>query len=65
MPEQATIPRRVREAARLKPGDRIHFTVLPDGTILARVKNRRILEIAVKSPRGRRLGCSTTLTFDG
>jgi hypothetical protein len=39
--------------------------VLPDGTILARVKNRSILEIAVKSPRGRRPGCSTTLAFDG
>ncbi|TLY64175.1 MAG: AbrB family transcriptional regulator, partial [Gammaproteobacteria bacterium] len=39
---QATIPLKVRTAARLKTGDRIHFTVLADGTIILRVKNRSI-----------------------
>lgn len=52
---QATIPRSAREAARLKAGDRIHFTVLHDGTILVRAKNRSIHDIAVKPPRGRRV----------
>lgn len=52
---QATIPRSVREAARLKAGDRIHFTVLPDGTILVRAKNRSLLDIAVKPLRGRKV----------
>jgi AbrB family looped-hinge helix DNA binding protein len=52
---QATIPRAVRDAARLKAGDRIHFTVLHDGTILVRAKNRSIHDIAVKPPRGRRV----------
>ncbi len=51
---QATIPRSVRNAVRLKAGDRIHFTVLRDGTILMRAKNRSIHDIAVEPPRGRR-----------
>lgn len=47
---QTTIPKDVRAAANLKPGDRIHFTVLEDGTIIVRVKNRSIRDIAIKSP---------------
>jgi antitoxin PrlF len=47
---QTTIPLAVRTAARLKPGDRIHFTVLADGTIILRAKNRSIRDIAVKAP---------------
>ena len=50
---QTTIPKDVRTAANLKPGDRIHFTVLEDGTIIVRVKNRSIRDIAVKPPRGK------------
>lgn len=45
---QTTIPLEVRTAAKLKPGDRIHFTVLADGTIILRVKNRSIRDISVK-----------------
>ena len=52
---QTTIPKDVRAAANLKAGDRIHFTVLADGTILVRVKNRSIRDIAVKPPGGRRV----------
>ena len=52
---QTTIPKDVRAAANLKAGDRIHFTVLADGTILVRVKNRSIRDIAIKPPGGRRV----------
>ena len=52
---QATIPLAVRTAARLKTGDRIHFTVLADGTIILRVKNRSIRDIAIKPPRRKRI----------
>jgi antitoxin PrlF len=45
----------VRTAANLKPGDRIHFTVLADGTIIVRVKNRSIRDIALKPPGGKRV----------
>lgn len=48
---QTTIPREVREAAGLKVGDRIHFTVLADGTILVRVKNQSIRDLGVKPKR--------------
>ena len=52
---QATIPLEVRTAARLKTGDRIHFTVLADGTIILRVKNRSIRDIAIKPPKRKRI----------
>jgi len=52
---QTTIPKAVRAAANLKPGDRIHFTVLEDGTIIVRVKNRSIRELSFKPPGGKRL----------
>lgn len=50
---QTTIPLEVRTAAKLKAGDRIHFTVLADGTIILRVKNRSIRDITIK-PRTRK-----------
>jgi AbrB family looped-hinge helix DNA binding protein len=50
---QTTIPLEVRTAAKLKAGDRIHFTVLADGTIILRVKNRSIRDISIK-PRTRK-----------
>ncbi len=52
---QTTIPKEIRAAANLKAGDRIHFTVLEDGTIIVRVKNRSIRDIAIKPPGGRRV----------
>lgn len=45
---QTTIPKDVRDAAGLKAGDRLHFTVLADGTIILRVKNRSVRDLAVK-----------------
>lgn len=52
---QTTIPKEVRAAANLKPGDRIHFAVLEDGTIIVRVKNRSIRDLAFKPPGGKRV----------
>ena len=52
---QTTIPKDVRTAAKLKAGDQIHFTVLENGTIIVRVKNRSIRDIAIKAPRGKRV----------
>jgi AbrB family looped-hinge helix DNA binding protein len=45
---QTTIPREVRDAAGLRTGDRLHFTVLDDGTIILRVKNRSIRDLPIK-----------------
>ncbi len=50
---QTTIPKSVRDAAGLRAGDRIHFAVLDDGTIIVRVKNRSIQDIGIR-PRRRR-----------
>jgi AbrB family looped-hinge helix DNA binding protein len=52
---QTTIPKDVRAAANLKSGDRIHFTVLADGTIIVRVKNKSIRDISFKPARRRRV----------
>ena len=52
---QTTIPKSIRAAANLKAGDRIHFTVLVDGTIIVRVKNRSIRDISFKPPGTKRV----------
>lgn len=43
---QTTIPKAIRESLRLKPGDRITFTPMPDGTVLMRVKNKSVMGLA-------------------
>ena len=43
---QTTVPKAIRESLRLKPGDRITFTPMPDGTVLMRVKNRSVMSLA-------------------
>jgi antitoxin PrlF len=55
---QTTIPKEVRVAANLKSGDRIHFTVLEDGTIIVRVKNTSIRDVAFKPPGRKRVSIS-------
>ncbi len=52
---QTTIPKSVRDAAKLKPGDRIHFSVSVDGTITVRVKNGSVRDMSFKPPGARRL----------
>jgi len=49
------IPKDMLTAANLKPGDRVHFTVLQNGTIIVRVKNRSIRDISFKPPGGKRV----------
>jgi AbrB family looped-hinge helix DNA binding protein len=43
---QTTVPKAIRESLRLKSGDRITFTLMPDGTVLMRVKNKSIMSLA-------------------
>jgi AbrB family looped-hinge helix DNA binding protein len=52
---QTTIPKDVRAAANLKAGDRIHFTVLEDRTIIVRVKNRSVRDISFQPPGKKRV----------
>jgi antitoxin PrlF len=43
---QTTIPKEIREALNMKDGERMTFTLLPDGTVLMRVKNKSVLDLA-------------------
>ncbi len=42
---QVTIPKQVRERLGVKAGDRVTFTVLPDGVVLMRAKVGSIMEL--------------------
>ena len=43
---QTTIPKSIREALGLKSGDRMTFTLLSNGVVLMRVKNKSVLDLA-------------------
>jgi AbrB family looped-hinge helix DNA binding protein len=43
---QTTIPKGIRDKLAIKSGDRMTFTLMPDGTVLMRVKNKSVLELA-------------------
>ena len=52
---QTTIPRGIREKLAMKSGDRMTFTLMPDGTVLMRVENKSILDLAgVLREKGRK-----------
>ena len=53
---QTTIPKAIRDSLRLKPGDRITFTPMPDGTVLMRVKNKSVMSLAGSRRRRGRKG---------
>jgi AbrB family looped-hinge helix DNA binding protein len=50
---QTTIPKEIREKLGLKPGDRIHFVTLPDGTVRLLAQNLPItaLKGMLQKPR--------------
>jgi AbrB family looped-hinge helix DNA binding protein len=43
---QTTIPKPIRDSLRLKAGDKMSFTLMPDGVVLMRAKNRRVADLA-------------------
>ena len=55
---QTTIPKSIRHALALKPGDRLTFTLLPDRSVLLRVQNRSLLSLSatLKPSTRRRVG---------
>jgi antitoxin PrlF len=42
---QTTIPKDIRDRLRLKTGDRMTFTLMPDGTVLLRAKNKSVMSL--------------------
>jgi AbrB family looped-hinge helix DNA binding protein len=52
---RTTIPKEIRESLGMKPGDRMTFTLMPDGTVVIRLKNKSITDLAgVLHKRGRK-----------
>ncbi|MBI5922627.1 MAG: type II toxin-antitoxin system PrlF family antitoxin [Betaproteobacteria bacterium] len=43
---QTTIPKEIRDGLGMKTGDRITFTLMPGATVLMRVKNKSVTELA-------------------
>ena len=43
---QTTIPKEIRDGLNMKEGDRITFTLLPDGSVIMRVKNKPLADVA-------------------
>lgn len=51
---QTTIPKEIRDSLRMKTGDRMTFTLLSDGTVLMRVKNKSAISVAGRLYKKRR-----------
>src|SRR6266404_4868041 len=43
---QTTIPKQIRDSLGMKAGDRMTFTLMPDGLVLMRVKNKSVMSLA-------------------
>ena len=43
---QTTIPKEIRDSLHMKAGDRMTFTLMPDATVVMRVKSKRLTELA-------------------
>ncbi len=43
---QTTIPKEIRESLGMKAGDRMTFTLMPDRTVVMRIKNKSITQLA-------------------
>jgi antitoxin PrlF len=42
---QMTIPKAIRDSLGMKAGDRMTFTLMPDGLVVLRVKNKRVSDL--------------------
>lgn len=43
---QTTIPKEIRDSLNMKAGDRMTFTLMPDSTVVMRVKSKSVTELA-------------------
>jgi len=52
---QTTIPKEIRDSLSMKTGDRMTFTLMPDATVVMRVKTKSVTELAgVLHKKGRK-----------
>lgn len=54
---QTTVPAYIRALVQARPGTRLVWTAMPDGTIIVRAKSQSILDMAglLKAPKGKRV----------
>jgi antitoxin PrlF len=54
---QTTVPQPIREALHTTPGTKLHWNLMPDGTIIVRAKTKSILDLAgiLKAPKGKKV----------
>jgi len=54
---QTTVPADIRALVRAEPGTRLVWCVMPNGTIIVRVKTKSILDMAgmLKAPKGKHI----------
>jgi len=43
---QTTIPKQIRDSLGMKVGDRMTFTLMSDGVVLMRLKNKSVMNLA-------------------
>jgi antitoxin PrlF len=43
---QTTIPKPIRDGLGMKTGDRMTFTLMPDGVVVMRVKSKHVADLA-------------------
>lgn len=43
---QVALPREIRDRLGLKPGDKVNFTLLSDGSVVLRAKTKRLADLA-------------------
>jgi antitoxin PrlF len=48
---RTTLPKAIPDSLGLRPGDRINFTLMPDRTIVLRVKAKSVLDLAGSLPK--------------
>lgn len=52
---QTTIPKEIRDGLSMKAGDRLTFTLMPDSTVVMRLKSKSVAELAgVLHKKGRK-----------
>ncbi len=52
---QTTIPKEIRDSLGMRPGDRMTFTLMPDATVIMRVKSKSVTDLAgMLHKKGRR-----------
>jgi len=43
---QTTIPKEIRDSLSMKTGDQMTFSLMPDATVVMRVKSKSVIELA-------------------